>query len=436
MDEVNSTRLSSRLHRILSIPGHSYGGAHIRAAENVFSLANPSGNIPIAIAENKLVMDIMIEKINSLSYPAHVMNYTSSSGLPELKVVLSNFLSQRVFEVPGEVVSPAQLTISAGCVALLAQLSYLLFEPGDSLLVPAPYYPAFDKDFLTFGEAQPVEVYLQEGIVSFGLTEDCLSEAFIRSLAQGKKPKALLLTHPCNPTGTMYTAAELSLAARWCKEFGIHLLCDEVYALSVHSTDTDDKFQSIVSVLGGDLGDHVHVMWSMSKDFGGSGLRLGVLYTQNNKLQQGMQATSDMFQVSNVMQSAVCQILSDDTFVDNYLHTCRSRIRDAYVTVITELKNIRTQGCPEGLPLAMVATAGIFVFVDLRSLLLEQTFAGESVLNDALVHKGVVMTPGSSCHANVPGYFRLCFAWVSREALVEGIRRIGVYAHEIGVALP
>jgi aspartate/methionine/tyrosine aminotransferase len=426
--------VSTRLHRIRGIPSHAYGAHHMDAAKNLYSSENHGGNVPLAVAENRLLAAEMTDKLNSVTdYPPYVLTYTNSRGLPVALETFSLFLKRRVFGLPEEqTVWPRHLTISAGCVALLYQLSYLLFEPSDSLLIPTPYYPAFDRDFLTLGEVASVEVFKDPGSVTFGLTEESLNAAYESSLQKGKFPKGLLLTNPCNPTGTVYTREELLLAVAWCRTHHMHMLCDEVYALSVYG---EHPFESIVSVLDNDLGDDVHVMWSMSKDFGCSGVRLGVLYSQNELLNDGLSATNDAFMSSNICQYAVSRILADDEFVNNYLTLLKSRLRGSHDALMVALQSIKTVRAPQGLSLAMDATAGIFVFVDLRSLLSEQTFTAERVLNQALLARGVVLTPGGDCHAALPGYFRLCFAWVELECLLEGVRRIGEYARDVGLLL-
>ena len=62
---------------------------------------------------------------------------------------------------------------------------------------------------------------------------------------------------------------------------------------------------SIVDVLKNDLTDHVHVLWGVSKDLGASGLRLGVLYSQNQALLKSAQGMNNLAQVSNLVQESV-----------------------------------------------------------------------------------------------------------------------------------
>ena len=81
-----------------------------------------------------------------------------------------------------------------------------------------------------------------------------------------------------------------------------------------------------------------------------------------------------------------------------------------------------------GIRIVSPCGAGIFCFADFRSLLSEQSFAGERILFNKMADTGVVLTPGESCHCAIPGFFRICFAWVPVSSLLEAIRRIEVMA--------
>jgi aspartate/methionine/tyrosine aminotransferase len=105
---------------------------------------------------------------------------------------------------------------------------------------------------------------------------DTLEDAYASSLEKGRRPRGLLLTNPHNPLGTVYAQSSLEIAIRWTKAKQMHLICDEIYALSVFDPKPKNPFLSIVNLMENQLGDYVHVLWGLSKDFGASGLRLGV----------------------------------------------------------------------------------------------------------------------------------------------------------------
>jgi aspartate/methionine/tyrosine aminotransferase len=135
----------------------------------------------------------------------------------------------------------------------------------------------------------------------------------------------MLISNPINPVGIVYSADQLLLAVSWCRKKRLHLIMDEIYALSNY--EPSQPFESISRLLNNDLGDDIHIIWSLSKDFGMSGLRLGVLYSQNEKFLQASAILNDFYQVSNVVQYAASKLLSDKQFLLSYIPENLSRIK-------------------------------------------------------------------------------------------------------------
>jgi 1-aminocyclopropane-1-carboxylate synthase len=286
-------------------------------------------------------------------------------------------------------------------------------------------------------EVRPISIHHGESI-SCDLSVSSLDAAFDRGVISGCRFKALLLTNPSNPIGSLYRSSDILAAIAWARSKGLHVIVDEIYALSTFSTDSpsfeaavhDDSFprsfESVVALLDNNLQDDVHVLWSLSKDFGGSGLRCGAMYSQSRGLLKAMAGLNDAFQVSNWIQQCVAHVLSDTSFIDSYIAMNRRVLRDSYLFLRQSLKqlNIPLVGRLAG------AVSGIFVFADFRRYLSEDSFEGEMSFFDEMVKRGVVMTPGKACHSQVPGFFRICYAWVPREGLEEAIRRIKQYIED------
>jgi len=442
------------------VVGHSLPYVHrfVDAIKDPYTATNPNGKLVMAVAENKLAHDKLSERLNSFpGFTSAVFNYTMASGSPALKSSLVRFLSEFMFR--GCDVRPENLIVAPGCCALLHALAYLLFEPGDCILVPTPFYPAFDHDFLNLGRVSVVEVNCSDdGVPNFELTASGLDEAFARA---DNKAKALLLTNPSNPLGTVYTRAQLELAIEWTRARGLHLICDEIYALSCFShLDTvngaEDEaseypWESVACVLarqGQGLGEHVHVMWSLSKDFGASGFRVGCLYTQNTTLLRALGSFADMEQVSMLAQEITAFLLNDHTWVSSFLQLVRSRTRACYGVLKAGLAALP-------IPLAVIeAQAGIFVFVDARPMFSRFSQAEKNKRADRMVEydnesddgwiveealaaalyerSGLVVTPGRSCHCKVPGFFRMCYAWPGTiEAVEEVLKRLNNFQIEL-----
>jgi 1-aminocyclopropane-1-carboxylate synthase len=386
---------------------------------------NSNGAILMSIAENKLCNETMLSRMQEVKcLPSSVMNYTDPTGVAALKVAMADCLTDHVFcidscssdgeEVPR--VKPEQLVISAGCTGLLFQLSVLMFERGDSILIPTPYYPAFDQDFGFLGGVHRVPID-PSNLSTYELTLSDLEAAHALALELKQPPKALLLTNPHNPLGKIFTPAELLMVVAWCREHRIHLICDEIYALSVFNTSADGPFHSIAALLNNQLGDFVHVLWGVSKDLGGSGLRVGVLYSHNKALLAAVGGSSTAFQVSNVIQAILAETLADVTFMKALKEENCARILQSFELLTTGFRKLNIPFYNAG--------AGIFVFVDMRRLLKENSFAGERELHLALVKEiKWSLTPGEPCHHVLPGFFRVCYCWVTPEAIVECLRRL------------
>ena len=417
--------LSSRANSFLSSNPNSYGSIHVSMLGDVYDQdSNPNGAILMSIAENKLCNELFVNKMQQHApITLSAMNYTNPTGAASLKAAMAQCLNSHVFCLDKDCtrqVKEEELIISTGCTGLLYQLSVLMFEQGDSILIPAPYYPAFDQDFGSLGGVHRIPV-VPSDLDSYELTEESLTSAYNTGLSAGQPPKALLLTNPHNPVGKVYSASELRLAVDWCRQRRVHLICDEIYALSVFNTSVEGPFQSITSLLNNQLGDFVHVLWGVSKDLGASGLRVGVLYSQNQTLLAAVNGISPAFQVSNVIQEILAGVLADASFMTTLQKESNTKVMHSYQLLTSGLDRLQIPYRPVG--------AGIFVFIDLRGLLRQDSFEGERELHQALAREiKWSLTPGEACHHPVPGFFRACYCWVSAAAIEECLRRLEAFS--------
>lgn len=158
------------------------------------------------------------------------------------------------------------------------------------------------------------------------------------------------------------------------------------------------------------------MVWAVSKDFGSSGLRYGVLYSQNELMMQALASASTFSCVSGPIQYLVSELLTDDRFVDNFLDESRDRLVYSYTICTRKLEEMVLPFIP--------AEAGMFVYVDFSSLLPENTFEWEEKLSELMFQVRVVLTPGESQRDTTPGMFRICYAWVAPETLEIAMERL------------
>lgn len=368
---------------------------------------NPDGYIPLCIAENRTMWDVLVPQLARYrDIPARVLGYDAMIGNLEFRSKLAAFMSR---ELLGRTVEAEQLAVLAGAGAVLEILFHAIADPGDGVLVPTPSYAGFWADLETRDQLHviPVPTTSESG---FRLTTDDLD----RALASAERPiKALLFTSPDNPLGRVYTRDQLLTVLDWCERAGIHAVFDEVYALSSFGAQ---PFASAAS-LRPSLGDRTHVIWAFSKDFGASGLRCGVLLSENAEVLQAVDALAYWAACSGDTQHLLGELVADRSFIADYLAQMRSRLAHTYARVSELLAAHGVAHIP--------ADAGIFVLCDLRPFLTEPTWAAEHQLWRRLLDQANInLTPGSACRISEPGFFRLCYAAESEATVCEGVARL------------
>lgn len=405
-----SAPLSERGRRLAdNAPMSGYITAHFERIEDRYDPeSNPDGYIGLCVAENKLVWDLLRPRLTAPrpNIPHGAICYDAMIGSLHFREQLSEFMGRTFL---GRRFDPAHIATLAGTGSVLEILFHNLADPGDAVLVPTPSYTGFWSDLETRDELHIVPVHTSSAD-GFTLTEQLLDAAFDTS---DRPIKALLYTNPSNPTGAIASTDEIDMVIGWTKRHGIHLVLDEVYALSIHGVT---PFVSGATRLES-LGDHVHVLWAFSKDFGSSGLRCGVLVTENEDLMASVDALAYWAAVSGDTQHVLGEMISDTNWVDHYLATMRSRLADSYEAATAALTAHEIPFVP--------AQGAYFFLVDFRRYLQEQTWEAEDALwHQLLDEANVNLTPGSACRNGEPGFLRLCFATEPKEAVVAAIDRI------------
>lgn len=133
------------------------------------------------------------------------------------------------------------------------------------------------------------------------------------------------------------------------------------------------EFRSIVNLLDNNLGEDIHVIWGLSKDFGASGMRVGCLYTQNEGIRRASRGWVIASNVSNLTQEIWASLLSDKAFIDYYLEENTRRLSLGYKMLKRDLE-------PLGIDIIKPG-GGLYVFADFRKYLKEDSFEGEEVCN-------------------------------------------------------
>lgn len=391
---------------------------------------NPSGYIALCVAENKQVQAQLETRLSQPDIASagflnnrEVYYYNTFLGLQEAREGVAHFLTRKFLcpsnDNDSDKIDPNHVTFGSGCASLLHHLCYILAEEGDAVLIPAPYYAVFETDVSII--AKCVAFPITQKDPSRGPTVEELEAATQKAEEQGLTVKMLLLTNPNNPLGVIYKPEIIQDAIHWARNKSkqgpkIHTIVDEIYALSVHNPQ-NDRFESVLRTLNNNLGDDVHFVWALSKDFGSSGFRVGIVCTQNDNFLRAYDTLNQFSSVSFPMQCMISKFLTDDDFVDSFLEHSSQCLFQAYTLCINKLDEMSIPYIP--------AQAGMFVYCDFSSLLPENTFEGEAQFMNLLADVfHVVMTPGESQRDANPGMFRICYAWNSMEVLKVALDRI------------
>jgi len=406
---MSSSSLSTRGQRLVDAPTTpEYFRVHSERSERPYDAAlRPDGYIPFCVAENALVFDLLRSKMDACrNVSAPWLGYQSMTGAPEFRAKLARFMSRKIL---GREIKPEHVAALAGAGSVLEILFHALADAGDAVLVPTPSYAGFWGDLETRDEISILPVHTTSG-EGFRLTPERLEQSLRESK---RRVRALLFTSPNNPLGTVYPKEELEAILRFSERAGIHVVFDEIYALSVFGRT---PFTSVAK-LRPSLGDFVHIVWAFSKDFAASGLRCGTLVTENRDLMTAMEGLAYWAAVSGDTQFMLGEMISDEAWVDTYATVMPRRLGDAYRDVTARLDAASIPCIP--------SEAGFFFLLDLRRYLSAPTWEAEDALWRKLLDEtNVNLTPGSACRIVEPGFMRLCFAGVPKETSAVGVDRV------------
>ncbi|KAG9131111.1 hypothetical protein Leryth_027425 [Lithospermum erythrorhizon] len=386
---------------------------------------NQAGVIQMGLAENKLCFDL-IEKwvMNnpraSICTPEgaddfrEIAIFQDYHGLTEFRQAVSRFMEK----VRGDKVSfdPDRIVMSGGATGAHESLAFCLANPGDAFLVPTPYYPGFDRDLKWRTGVQLLPVAC-ESANDFRLTREALESAFEEAEVANIRVKGLLLNNPSNPLGTVMDKETLLEAVEFVNEKNIHLICDEIYAGTVF---TQPGFISIAEIISANPKcnlDLIHIVYSLSKDLGFPGFRVGIIYSYNDGVVSCARKMSSFGLVSTQTQHLIATLLSDEIFVEKFLAESSDRLAKRH--------EVFTRGLSQVGIGSLKSSAGLYCWMDLRRMLKEATFEGEMELWRMIIHEVKLnVSPGSSFHCSEPGWFRVCFANIDDETVRITLRRI------------
>ncbi|GLT46841.1 hypothetical protein SLA2020_205710 [Shorea laevis] len=397
---------------------------------------NPKGIIQMGLAENQLSFDILESwlaenpdaagfKRDGQSIFRELALFQDYHGLPAFKKALVDFMA----EIRGNKVTfdPNRMVLTAGATSANETLMFCLADAGDAFLLPIPYYPGFDRDlkWRTGAEIVPIQCTSSN---YFQITESALEEAYQHAHKRNLRVKGVLVTNPSNPLGTTMSRAELNLLVDFISNKEIHLISDEIYSGTVFSSP---GFVSIMEIVkdrkleNTGVFNRVHLVYSLSKDLGLPGFRVGAIYSNDNMVVDAATKMSSFGLVSSQTQYLLSAMLSDKKFTKNYISENQKRLKQRQRMLVSGLEEA-------GISCLNKSNAGLFCWVDMRHFLSSNTLEAEMKLWKRIVYDVKLnISPGSSCHCTEPGWFRVCFANMSEETLRVAMQRMKVFVESI-----
>ncbi|KAI6681941.1 hypothetical protein NL676_035822 [Syzygium grande] len=392
--------------------------------------SNPSGVIQMGLAENQVSFDLLeecLEKHSEASTwgkgaPGFRENalFQDYHGLLTFRKAIATFMEE--IRCGRAKFDPERVVLTAGATAANELLTFILADPGDALLVPTPYYPGFDRD-LRWRTGVKIVPIVCDSSNNFQITTEALEAAYELAESMNIRVRGVLITNPSNPLGATIGRSVLEDILDFATRKNIHLVSDEIYSGSVFSSA---EFMSIAEVLQAREykdSERVHIVYSLSKDLGLPGFRVGTIYSYNDKVVTTARRMSSFTLISSQTQHLLACMLSDKKFAKNYIEINRTRLRKRYERIIEGLRSAGIE-CLKG-------NAGLFCWMNLSPLLEKPTREGELDLWRTMLREVKLnISPGSSCHCSEPGWFRVCFANMSEHTLEVALERIHKYMEQ------
>ncbi|KAJ0913904.1 putative 1-aminocyclopropane-1-carboxylate synthase [Helianthus annuus] len=392
---------------------------------------NPDGVIQMGLAENQLSFDLIQKWIESnpsasICTPQGALGFKETAifqdyhGLPEFRTAVANFMNR----VRGNRVKfdPDRIVMSGGATGAHETLAFCLANPGEAFLVPTPYYPAFDRDlsWRTGVELFPV---VCESADNFKVTREALETAYKKAKLANVKVKGVLITNPSNPLGTFLDRDTLKDIVNFVNDKSVHLVCDEIYAGTVTNGDEFVSIAEVIEEVPKCNLDLIHLVYSLSKDMGFPGFRVGVVYSYNDNVVNIARKMSSFGLVSTQTQHLLASMLSDHKFVENFLSESRIRLAHRH--------DMFTRGLAQVGIGSLESKAGLFFWMDLRRFLKEPTFESEMTFWRVIINEiKLNVSPGQSFHCSEPGWFRVCFANMDDETTLVALWRIKTFVRK------
>ncbi len=330
--------------------------------------------------------------------------YTPTAGLPELREAIV----AKTLRDSGLTITPNQVLVTNGGKHAVATTFMTVLNPGDEVLIPAPYWTTYPEAVYLAGGV-PVPVMTSEAN-GFRVTVDELEAA------RTDKTKLLVFVSPSNPSGAVVAPEEVAAIGRWAAEHDIWVMCDEIYEHLVYG----DAKHASMPVVAPELGDRWIVVNGVAKTYAMTGWRIGWMISAPDVMDAAVnyqsQTTSN---IANVSQRAAIAALTGDLSAVAEMRAAFDRRRQKMVAMLNAIDGV-TCAMPEGAFYAYPNITGLLG----RSLGGRVSTSSSELAANLLETIKIAVVPGEAF--GTPGYFRLSYA-LGDDDLVEGLERLAKF---------
>ena len=338
--------------------------------------------------------------IEAAKLPAN-HRYTPTPGLPELRdAIVKKTKRDSNYEITAD-----QVLVTNGGKQSVYQSFASVIDPGDEVLLPSPFWTTYPECIKLAG-GKAVEVFADE------------SQNYLVSVAQLEKAltpntKALLFCSPSNPTGSVYSPAQVKEIGEWALKNNLWVITDEIYEHLLYDGATAPS----ICVQVPELADRTIIINGVAKTYAMTGWRVGWMIGPKDLIKAATNLQSHLSSnVSNVSQRAAIAALTGDLVAVHKMGEDFDRRRKLIVKLLNEIPGV---SCP-------TPTGAFYVYPSVKGVLGKQ-IRGKRPTTSAelatliLEEVEVAAVPGEAFGPS--GYLRFSYA-LSDEDIVEGIGRV------------
>ncbi len=327
--------------------------------------------------------------------------YTAAAGLP----VLKQAIAMKTARDSGWAIDPSQVVVTNGGKQAVYQAFQVLLDPGDEVLLPAPYWTSY-PEAIQLADGIPVEVFAGAD-QGYKVTVEQLEAA------RTDRTKVLLFVSPSNPTGAVYSPEETRAIGEWAESHGLWIVADEIYQNLVYD---GVRAVSIVEAVPA-LTDRTILVNGVAKTYAMTGWRLGWMIGPADIIKGASNLQSHLCSnVNNVAQIAAAAALNGPQEPVEDMRLAFDRRRRL---IVEELNKVPGFHCP-------TPEGAFYAYVDVTGALGREirgiTPTTSLELADLILDQAeVAAVPGEAFGPS--GYLRFSYA-LGDEPLLEGVRRI------------